>query len=75
MSNFLFLSGHYTLHLIDFDFLKSTNKLCNVITTNWHFQQIENWFQLIEKFKLVQTFQVIESKNEGILLCMKVKTR
>ena len=39
----------------------------------WHFQQIENWFQLIEKFKHVQTFQLTESKNEWIVFGMKGK--
>ena len=37
-------------------------KLCNVITKN--FQQIKNLFQLIEKFKHVQTFQLSENEKE-----------
>ena len=43
------------------------NKLCNVITKNWHFQQIKKWFQLIEKFGHFQNFQLIETKNEWML--------
>ena len=35
---------------------------------------MKNWFQLIEKFKHVQTFQLIESKNEWIVFSMEEKT-
>ena len=49
---------HYTFTWIWF---LEINKLYIVIR---HFQQIENWFQLTEKFKHAQTFQLIENKNE-----------
>ena len=40
------------------------NNLCNVITTKLTFSAKRKLiFQLIEKFKHVQTFQLIKSKN------------
>ena len=47
------------------------NKLYYVITENWHFQQIESWFQLTEKFEYVQSFQLIENENEWIVFDME----
>ena len=46
------------------------NKLYNVITKYWHFQQIKSWFQLTEKFGQIQTFQLIKSKNKWIIFGM-----
>ena len=45
--------------------------MCNVITKNWYFQQFQNWLQLIEKFKHVQT--LIENENQWIVFGMEEK--
>ena len=37
----------------------------------WHLQQIESWFQLVEKFEDVK---LIENKNEWIVFGMEGKT-
>ena len=34
---------------------------------------MESWFQLVEKFEHVQTFQLIENENEWILFSMEGK--
>ena len=55
------LSGHYTIHLIEFDFLKSTS--CVMWQPKiWHSQQSESWFQLVE------------NENEWIVFGMERKT-
>ena len=35
------------------------------------FQQIKSWFQLVEKFEHVQTFQLIDNENEWIAFSME----
>ena len=36
---------------------------------------MENWFELIEKFKHVQTFQLIENENEWIVFSKEKRAR
>ena len=67
------LSGHYTNPFNWIRFLE-INKLCNVIAKIWYFQKIESWFQLVEKFEHIQTFQLIQKENEWIALGMEGKT-
>ena len=63
---------HYSFNWIRF---LEINKLRNVITKKLTFSANPKLISIIEKFKHVQTFQVIESENEGILLGMKTKTQ
>ena len=52
---------HYPFNWIRF---LEINKLYNIITKKLifsYFQQIKNWFKLIENFKHVQTFELLLS--------------
>ena len=67
-----------TLSIFNWIRFLEISKLCNAVTKNltkhWHFQQTENQFQLIEMFTHVQTFQLIENKNEWTVFGMEGKT-